>query len=41
VAGAIIGTSYTLENFSAVWGIMFVGSLVAVAAVYVSKENKQ
>lgn len=41
VAGAIIGTSYTLENFSVVWGIMFVGSLVAVAAVYVSKENKQ
>jgi MFS family permease len=41
VAGAIIGTSYTVENFSLVWGLMFAGSLAAVAAAYVSKENRE
>lgn len=41
LAGAIIGTSYAVSNFSAVWGIMFVGSLLAVVAAVVSKENTQ
>ena len=37
----IIGTSYTLENFSLVWALMFAMSLLAVLMVFLSVEKKE
>ena len=39
VSGWIIGTSYTLENFSLVWGLMTVTSVLAVVLLLVSRER--
>ena len=39
VSGYIIGTTYSLENFSAVWGLMTVFAMVAVALLLVSREK--
>ncbi len=39
VSGWIIGTSYTLENFSAVWGVMAALVVVAVVLLAVSEER--
>ncbi|MDO5861286.1 MAG: MFS transporter [Thermoplasmata archaeon] len=39
VSGWIIGTTYSLENFSAVWGIMAFASLIAVILLIVSRER--
>lgn len=39
VAGYIIGEDYALANFSLLWGLMFVSSVLAVLAIYLSKEN--
>lgn len=39
VSGWIIGTTYSLGNFSAVWGIMAVASLAAVLLLIVSRER--
>lgn len=40
ISGAIIGTQYTLENFSAVWGIMTVFAVFATAMMVLSLERK-
>lgn len=40
VAGAIIGTTYTLSNFSAVWCVMFAAAATAAICVYFSKEKQ-
>lgn len=39
VSGWIIGTAYTLENFSVVWGLMAVLCAIAVALLAVSRER--
>lgn len=39
IAGYMLGESHTLANYSAVWGLMFVFSVIAILAVFVSKEN--
>ena len=37
----IIGTTYTLENFSLVWALMFAASLLAFLMVFLSVEKKE
>jgi len=37
----IIGTTYTLENFSLVWALMFAVSLLALLMVFLSVEKKE
>ncbi|MCQ2069742.1 MAG: MFS transporter [archaeon] len=39
IAGSIIGTTYSLCNFSTVWGIMFFTVLLALVMVFISKEK--
>lgn len=40
LAGYIIGEKpYVLGDFSLLWGIMFLSSVIAVLAIYLSKEN--
>lgn len=39
ISGFIIGTSYTLDNFSLVWGIMTVFAIVAVLLLLLSRER--
>ncbi len=39
ISGYIIGSSYTVESFFPVWGLMFLFSVLAVVAIYFSKEN--
>lgn len=39
VSGWIIGTTYTLENFSAVWGLMLLFSVLAVMLLLVFREK--
>lgn len=39
ISGWVIGTSYTLENFSAVWGLMAFFSVLAVALLVLSRER--
>ena len=39
ISGFIIGTSYTLDNFSVVWGIMTVFAIVAVLLLLLSRER--
>ncbi len=38
-SGWIVGTSYTLDNFSLVWGVMTATSVLAVALLLLSKEK--
>ncbi len=40
VSGAIVGTTYTLDNFSALWGLMTVFAIVAVVLLILSVEKK-
>ena len=40
ISSFIIGTTYSLENFSTLWGIMFVFSFVAMVLMVLSKEKK-
>ena len=40
VSGAIVGTSYTLENFSELWGLMTLFAFVAVALLVLSVEKR-
>ena len=40
ISGWIIGTSYTLENFSAVWGLMLAFSVLAVLLLILFREKK-
>lgn len=40
ISGAVIGTSYTLENFSALWGLMTLFALVAVVLLVLSVEKR-
>ena len=37
----IMGTSYTLENFSMVWALMFAASVLALLMVFLSVEKKE
>lgn len=39
ISGYVIGKTYTVENFSVIWGLMFLFSALAVVAIYLSKEN--
>ncbi len=39
ISGWIIGTTYSLENFSAVWGLMAVLSVLAVVLLVISRER--
>ncbi len=39
VSGMVIGKEYTLENFSTVWGMMFVLSILAVIMIFLSVEK--
>ena len=39
IAGFMLGKSPSLGDYSAVWGLMFLFSVIAILAVYVSKEN--
>ena len=41
IADQVIGTSYTLENFSVVWVLMFVMAIAALFMVILSKEKKE
>ena len=41
ITDPIIGTSYTLDNFTLVWALMFVASIVASLMVYLSVEKKE
>jgi sugar phosphate permease len=41
ITDPMIGTSYTMENFSAVWALMFVMSAVALLMVVLSVERKE
>ena len=40
ISSFVIGTTYSLENFSTLWGIMFVFSFVAMVLMVLSKEKK-
>lgn len=40
ISGAIIGTAYTLENFSLLWGLMTVFAIMAVVMLVLSVEKK-
>lgn len=40
VSGAIIGTAYTLDNFSLLWGLMTVFAIVAVVLLALSVEKR-
>ncbi len=40
LSGAVIGTSYTLENFSLLWGIMAAFAILAVVLLIISLEKK-
>ena len=39
ISSFVIGTTYSLENFSTLWGIMFMFSLVAMVLMVLSKEK--
>lgn len=39
ISSFVIGTTYSLENFSTLWGIMFVFSVVAMVLMVLSKEK--
>ena len=39
ISSFIIGTTYSLENFSTLWGIMFLFSVVAMILMVLSKEK--
>ncbi len=39
IAGYMLGKTPSLGDYSAVWGLMFVFSVIAILAVFVSKEN--
>lgn len=39
ISSFVIGTTYSLENFSTLWGIMFVFSFVAMVLMVLSKEK--
>ena len=41
VSGWMIGTSYTLGNFSAVWGLMLAFAVVAVALLLLFREKSE
>jgi len=41
ISSPIIGTSYTLENFSLVWAMMFAAALLAFLMVFLSIEKKE
>jgi len=41
ISEPIMGTSYTLENFSMLWAIMFVFAVIALLMVVLSKEKKE
>ena len=40
VSGFVVGTSYTLENFTALWGLMTLFALVAVVLLALSVEKR-
>ena len=40
ISGAIIGTAYTLDNFSVLWGLMLLFSAVAVVLLVLSVEKR-
>ena len=40
ISGAIIGTAYTLDNFTVLWGLMFLFSAVAVVLLVLSVEKR-
>lgn len=40
VSGWVIGTSYTLDNFTVVWGMMTATAIVAVILLLVSREKR-
>ena len=39
ISSFIIGTTYSLENFSTLWGIMFLFSVLAMVVMVLSKEK--
>ncbi|HKM14056.1 MAG TPA: MFS transporter [Candidatus Methanomethylophilaceae archaeon] len=39
ISGFMLGETPSLENYSAVWGLMFAFSMIAILAVFISKEN--
>ena len=41
ITGIIIGTTYSLDNFTATWALMFIMSLIAVMMVFLSVERKE
>jgi len=41
ITDPIIGTSYTIENFSSVWAMMFAASLIALLMIFLSVEKKE
>jgi len=41
ITGVIIGTSYTLNNFTVVWMLMFIMSIVALLMVFLSVEKRE
>lgn len=41
ITGVIIGTTYTLDNFTMVWALMFATSIVALIMVILSVEKKE
>ncbi|MCL1811412.1 MAG: MFS transporter [Methanomassiliicoccaceae archaeon] len=41
ITGVMIGTSYTIENFTAVWALMFAMSIAALAMVVLSVEKRK
>ena len=40
ITAPMIGTSYTLENFSLVWSLMFAASIIAILMIFFSIEKK-
>ena len=40
ISGAIIGTEYTLDNFTVLWGLMLLFSAVAVVLLVLSVEKR-
>ena len=40
VSGFVVGTSYTLENFTALWGLMTLFALAAVVLLALSVEKR-
>ena len=40
-SGIILHTVYSLENYTALWGLMFAAALVALLMVLISKEKRE